>query len=286
VVSSTGTAAGSLLATSDLHVSYQENREIVEALSPRSPADWLIVAGDVGEKFHDIEWTLTTLSERFHTVLWSPGNHDLWTTKNDPVQTRGELRYKQLVGMCRAIGVITPEDPYPVWEGRGGPVTVAPLFTLYDYTFRPEGTATKESALEKARAAGVVCTDEYFLHPDPYPTADAWCEARIEETERRLAECDPELPTVLINHYPLVREPTRILHHPEFALWCGTERTADWHVRFRAEQMVYGHLHLPRTSWHDGVRFDEVSLGYPREWRPRGLSRAVLHDVLRPVGAQ
>jgi 3',5'-cyclic AMP phosphodiesterase CpdA len=285
-VSSTGTAAGSLLATSDLHVSYQENRQIVEALSPRSPADWLIVAGDVGEKFHDVEWTLTTLRERFHTVLWSPGNHDLWTTKNDPVQTRGELRYKQLVEMCRAIGVITPEDPYPVWEGRGGPVTVAPLFTLYDYTFRPEGTATKESALEKARAAGVVCTDEYFLHPDPYPTRESWCEARIEETERRLAECDPGLPTVLINHYPLVREPTRILHYPEFALWCGSERTADWHVRFRATQMVYGHLHLPRTSWHDGVRFDEVSLGYPREWRPRGLTRAVLHDVLRPAGAQ
>jgi 3',5'-cyclic AMP phosphodiesterase CpdA len=285
-VSSTGTAAGSLLATSDLHVSYQENRQIVEALSPRSPADWLIVAGDVGEKFHDVEWTLTTLRERFHTVLWSPGNHDLWTTKNDPVQTRGELRYKQLVEMCRAIGVITPEDPYPVWEGRGGPVTVAPLFTLYDYTFRPEGTATKESALEKARAAGVMCTDEYFLHPDPYPTRESWCEARIEETERRLAECDPGLPTVLINHYPLVREPTRILHYPEFALWCGSERTADWHVRFRATQMVYGHLHLPRTSWHDGVRFDEVSLGYPREWRPRGLTRAVLHDVLRPAGAQ
>jgi 3',5'-cyclic AMP phosphodiesterase CpdA len=285
-VSSTGIAAGSLLATSDLHVSYQENRQIVEALSPRSPADWLIVAGDVGEKFHDVEWTLTTLRERFHTVLWSPGNHDLWTTKNDPVQTRGELRYKQLVEMCRAIGVITPEDPYPVWEGRGGPVTVAPLFTLYDYTFRPEGTATKESALEKARAAGVVCTDEYFLHPDPYPTRESWCEARIEETERRLAECDPGLPTVLINHYPLVREPTRILHYPEFALWCGSERTADWHVRFRATQMVYGHLHLPRTSWHDGVRFDEVSLGYPREWRPRGLTRAVLHDVLRPAGAQ
>jgi 3',5'-cyclic AMP phosphodiesterase CpdA len=285
-VSSTGIAAGSLLATSDLHVSYQENRQIVEALSPRSPADWLIVAGDVGEKFHDVEWTLTTLRERFHTVLWSPGNHDLWTTKNDPVQTRGELRYKQLVEMCRAIGVITPEDPYPVWEGRGGPVTVAPLFTLYDYTFRPEGTATKESALEKARAAGVMCTDEYFLHPDPYPTRESWCEARIEETERRLAECDPGLPTVLINHYPLVREPTRILHYPEFALWCGSERTADWHVRFRATQMVYGHLHLPRTSWHDGVRFDEVSLGYPREWRPRGLTRAVLHDVLRPAGAQ
>jgi hypothetical protein len=61
-----------------------------------------------------------------------------------------------------------------------------------------------------------------------------------------------------------------VLRHPEFALWCGTERTADWHRRFNAVAAVYGHLHIPRTTWHDGVRFEEVSLGYPREWEPRG----------------
>jgi hypothetical protein len=32
---------------------------------------------------------------------------------------------------------------------------------------------------------------------------------------------------------------------------------------------VYGHLHIPRTTWYDGVRFEEVSVGYPREWRRR-----------------
>jgi hypothetical protein len=29
------------------------------------------------------------------------------------------------------------------------------------------------------------------------------------------------------------------------------------------------HLHIPRTTWYDGVRFEEVSVGYPREWRRR-----------------
>ena len=37
-----------------------------------------------------------------------------------------------------------------------------------------------------------------------------------------------------------------------------------------ARAVVYGHLHIPRTTWYDGVRFEEVSLGYPREWRARG----------------
>jgi hypothetical protein len=47
------------------------------------------------------------------------------------------------------------------------------------------------------------------------------------------------------------------------------ERTADWHRRFRAAAAVYGHLHIPLTLAIDGVRFDEVSLGYPREWKSR-----------------
>jgi hypothetical protein len=40
-------------------------------------------------------------------------------------------------------------------------------------------------------------------------------------------------------------------------------------VRFRAAVAVDGHLHIPRTTYHDGVRFEEVSVGYPREWQKR-----------------
>jgi len=259
-----------LLAISDLHVAYDANREIVSGLRPTSDGDWLIVAGDVGEVLGDVEWALRHLSERFAKVIWTPGNHELWTPRPDPVRLRGEHRYRRLVEMCRAMGVVTPEDPYPVWRGPGGPVTVAPLFVLYDYTFRPAGTRTKEEALKRAYDAGVVCTDEFQLYPDPHPTRDAWCEVRLAETERLLDARDTTLPTVLVSHFPLVRDPTMVLRHPEFALWCGTERTADWHRRFNAVAAVYGHLHIPRTTWYDGVRFEEVSLGYPREWEPRG----------------
>src|SRR5258706_15409541 len=125
--------SGALLAISDLHVSYQENRAIVEQIRPGSPDDWLLVAGDVGEVVSDIEWALRLLSQRFAKVVWAPGNHELWTTPHDPVQLRGEPRYRHLVDMCRALGVVTPEDPYPAWQGPDGGVTVAPLFVLYDY---------------------------------------------------------------------------------------------------------------------------------------------------------
>ncbi|MDR7276504.1 metallophosphoesterase family protein [Catenuloplanes atrovinosus] len=255
-----------LYAVSDLHVTYVENREITESLRPVTPDDWLIVAGDVAEKVADIQRTLALLASRWATVIWAPGNHELWTVRDDAVRLRGEERYRHLVEVARELGVHTPEDPYPVWND----VVIAPLFVGYDYSWRVPGVSTKEESLRNAERAGVVCTDEFVLHPDPYPGRDAWCAARAAITEARLAAIPDGLPTVLANHYPLVREPTAVLWKPEFAQWCGTDLTADWHLRFRATVMVYGHLHIPRTTWHDGVRFEEVSLGYPREWRQRG----------------
>jgi 3',5'-cyclic AMP phosphodiesterase CpdA len=257
--------SGRLFAVSDLHVDQAENRELVQGMYPESAADWLIVAGDVGDDHAAVEWALRVLAERYEKVIWVPGNHELLTYGDDPLQLRGERRYRRLVELCRQIGVLTPEDPFPLWEGAGGPALLAPLFLLYDYSFGRNVGATKAEALQRAHDAGVVCVDEYLLHPDPFSSREAWCAARVDESERRLEQADPELPTVLINHFPLIVEPTRVLRHPEFAQWCGTEETADWHVRFRAVAAVYGHLHIPRTTWHDGVRFEEVSLGYPRE---------------------
>jgi predicted phosphodiesterase len=258
-----------LFAVSDLHVDHPENRAIVDQLRPRSEADWLIVCGDVADSPDDIEWALRVLRKRFERVIWTPGNHELLAHRDDPPQLRGEQLYLHLVELCQRIGVTTPEDPFPIWDGEGGPAQIVPLFLLYDYSFGRNVASTREEALQRAYDAGVVCVDEFLLHPDPYPSRQAWCRARVREAERRLGASDPSLPMVLINHFPLLDEPTRVLRHPEFAQWCGTVRTADWHRRFRAAAVVYGHLHIPRTTWHDGVRFEEVSLGYPRERRHR-----------------
>ena len=281
-----------LIALSDLHVAFPENRQIIGELRPESDADWLLLAGDVGELTADIEWVLRTLRERFAKVIWVPGNHELWTHSKDPVQLRGVERYQYLVQMCRGMGIVTPEDPYPVWEGPDGPVTIVPLFLLYDYSFLPEGALTKEQGLALAYETGVVCSDELMLQPDPYPSREAWCWARIEATERRLMELDPGRPVVFVSHYPLIREPTRVLRYPQFAQWCGTTRTSDWHVRFNAAAVVYGHLHIPRVTWHDGVRFIEASIGYPREWQEWqrrghriGVPRQILPLLPEPVGS-
>jgi 3',5'-cyclic AMP phosphodiesterase CpdA len=272
-------SGGRLLAVSDLHVVHPANRTILESLRPQSDEDWLLVAGDVGELSADIRWALTLLSNRFDKVIWAPGNHELWTHPQDPVQLRGQARYEHLVEMCRDLGVLTPEDPYPIWSGEHGPVQVASLFVLYDYTFLIPGK-TREQAMAHAYDTGVVCSDELLLHPDPYPSRADWCHARVELTRKRLAERNSDLPLVLMNHWPLVRQPTDVLTYPQFAQWCGTELTATWHREYPTAAVIYGHLHIPRTTHYDGVRFEEVSLGYPREWQRHGAPTSLLRPVL------
>jgi hypothetical protein len=276
-----GAGQGALVAISDLHVEATDNRHFVESMRPVHDEDWLIVCGDVGEIMSDVEWALTTLAERFERVIWVPGNHELWTSPADEVQLRGDARYRHIVRRCQDLGIATPEDPYPVWSGPGGPVVVAPLFTLYDYSFGVNVAPTKRESLALAHEAGIVCSDELVLHPDPYESREQWCKERVALTEERLTEMAAGgLPSVLVSHFPMLAELTAPLTHPEFAQWCGTVATADWHTRFRAEAVVYGHLHIPRSTVHDGVRFEEVSLGYPLQRKRWGNRRAVPRRIV------
>ena len=95
-------------------------------------------------------------------------------------------------------------------------------------------------------------------------------DALLDATEAALARLLKEtrdLPTVLINHWPLREDLIHLPRIPRYTPWCGTRATHDWHRRYRASVVVTGHLHTRRTDWIDGVRFEEVSLGYPRHWR-------------------
>jgi 3',5'-cyclic AMP phosphodiesterase CpdA len=271
-----------LFATSDLHVTHTGNAEVVETIRPESPEDWLLVAGDVGERMSAVIDTLSMLRERFARVVWVPGNHELWTPPTDTDQHRGAARYDELVARCRAIDVLTPEDDFAVWPYSTQPLTIAALFVLYDYSWRTSELARVPlpDALARSREAGVLCTDEFFLHPDPHAERGHWCDRRVAVTAQRLAAIPQDQRTILLSHWPLHRHAVRPLRLPEFAMWCGTERTEDWHLRYRAEIAVYGHLHIPRTTWQDGVRFEEVSLGYPREWRRRARGPVTLRRLL------
>lgn len=146
-----------LYAISDIHLGHKINRQALEEL-PAYPEDWLILAGDIGETAEQLQFALFQLSKRFARLLWVPGNHDLWSTRAEPItdeRLRGEGKYQRLVALCREYGVLTPEDPYVIWPGEGGPALLAPLFLLYDYSFRP-GTVPEDQAVAWAAETRVV----------------------------------------------------------------------------------------------------------------------------------
>lgn len=264
-----------LFAISDLHVSRRENfealQQFVQDAGRRHVDDWLIIAGDTGERVEHLQATLMLLKDTFGKLIWTVGNHDLWCPADATDRTRGQARYDELVETCRTFNVVTPEDPYLTLPGDDS-TYVVPMFLLFDYSFRPPDIA-REDAVAWARASGVGASDESLLSPDPWPSRDAWCHARCDLTEARLAALPAGSRTILINHWPLRYDLARPPRIPRFSIWSGTTRTEDWGERFRARAVINGHLHLRTTLARHGVRYEEVSLGYPRDWRrERGLA--------------
>ena len=266
-----------LWALSDLHISHPRNRGLLESF-PTLPDDWLILGGDVTEGARRLDRCFRQLTAKFRQVVWVPGNHELWTVPGASPPLRGVALYDRLVGIARSHGVLTPEDPYPVVELHDGPALIAPLFLLYDYSFRPRHVP-RDGVVRWARETGAVCSDELMLHPDPFPDRDSWCAARCEDAARRLASHPAGLRKILINHYPLEERHAVLPRVPRFTPWCGTRRTRGWHRRFNACALVYGHLHIRGTQWLDGVPFQEVSLGYPHQWDRRQGVGAYLQEV-------
>jgi 3',5'-cyclic AMP phosphodiesterase CpdA len=219
-----------------------------------------------------------------------PGNHDLWTIPSNPSDPRGQAKYDRLVRICREYGVLTPEDPYVTWTGEGTRCILAPTFVLYDYTFRPDHIPV-DQAVQWAAEENLLCSDEVLLHSDPFLTKSDWCHERVRLTEPRLEEAAARAPLVIINHFPLRQDLAVLPRIPRFSIWCGTRLTEDWHLRYRAEAVVYGHLHIRATHYRDGVRFEEVSLGYPQNWtETRGVEpylRQILpHPAAKPEPAR
>ena len=289
-----------LFAIADLHLGHNVNSEEWQKLRPQSPGSGLILAGDLGESSAHLDAAFTKAKECFEHVFWVPGNHELYTmpstssvSKSDTDQLRGEAKYLAFVELARSHSVLTPEDPWMVWKGKPGEEAIIALcFTLYDYSFRPE-EVKREKALEWALEKDVEATDEALLHPDPYDSRDAWCHALCDKWERKFSDytnSHPNVPFVIVNHWPLREDLVYIPLIPRFSLWCGTKRSSDWHRKKRfgaayggAKAAVTGHLHVRRTDHLEGCRFEEVSLGYPRQWAAAKDKGKGINDLLREI---
>lgn len=276
-----------LYAISDLHLDRRANREALQNL-PYFGHDWLILGGDVCATAEQLAAALDLLCSRFAQVVWVPGNHELWVDRLDASASSSAgsssvTKYEELVEICRRFGVHTPEDEYPVWRGEGGAHRIVPLHILYDYSFRPQ-SIPEDAAIDWAVESGVLCQDEKRIDPRPFSSKADWCRARLDYSRKRLSQCSADMPLVLVNHFPLRYDLVRTMRIPRFSIWCGTRDTEDWHRLYGASVVVSGHLHMRSTDYRDGVRFEEVSLGYPRDWKRGRTVQSYLREILPGPG--
>ena len=73
-----------ILAISDLHTDFRENKVLLEQISDVAyRQDILIAAGDISDRLETLTSTLTLLRAKFMKVFYVPGNHELWVRKGD-----------------------------------------------------------------------------------------------------------------------------------------------------------------------------------------------------------
>lgn len=270
-----------LYAISDLHLDFKINREALKQMSAY-PGDWLITGGDLCTSADHLRYALDELCARFDKVFWVPGNHELWSSRPDRAKKElihGEEKYQSLVSLCRSYGVFTPEDPFQVWPDPTEPCVIAPMFVPYDYSFKPDDVPV-ENAVDWAMEAGILCNDEKLIKPTPFASISEWCAHRLQYTLNRLQTHPNDTPWVWVNHFPLRRDLVRLKRIPRFVIWCGTRATEQWHTQFNVKAVVSGHLHMRATDYRDGVRFEEVALGYPRDWDQEKGMGYYLRDIL------
>ena len=191
-------------------------------------------------------------------------------------------RYEYLVDLCRGIGVLTPEDEYPVWH--------APV-TRRSSSRRCSCSTTTVSAIPARHVPGGGLagprTDRRGLHRRALPASRTRSQppglvrgpARAAPTPARR---DPRPTTARPgSHFPLHRGPDRacctagirhvVRHRPRPPT--GTCATAP-------AVAVYGHLHIPRTTEPTASASRRSRSGYPREWRKRARGAVPMRRIL------
>lgn len=239
-----------VFALSDVHVDYGVNARWVGGLSRQDyTEDLLILAGDVTDVLGSLEWCLTTLSERFHKVLFVPGNHELWVIRdNDPGTSLEKL--DKIIQVAKATGV----SMQPLHH-QG--MSIYPLLGWYDGSF---GTPT-----ERIRAGWMdyrACRwPEGFDDRRIAHHLSALNEAHIPDS----AAADTTV--ITFSHFVPRRDiiPSgrrlRTLLHPVL----GSDLLEKQLRRCHSNLHVFGHHHLNLRAEVDGVTYVNNAFGYPRE---------------------
>ncbi|MFK7916255.1 MAG: metallophosphoesterase [Pseudomonadales bacterium] len=248
-----------LFAVSDLHVDYQPNVEWINALSRADfTDDALIVAGDLSHRQELVLDNLAELAQRFAYVLFVPGNHDIWVSRQSPEDSL--TRHDQLLQAVETAGVRT--QPLILPELR-----IVPLLSWYDFSFGEPIRKLRLAWMDFHRCRwpqgwGEVEINANFLARNPNPAS--------------IGSSDDSRPLVTFSHFMPRADllPELAVKHfgwllPVLGGWSidTALRRYQSTARSSPHHHVYGHSHVNVDRAIDGVRYLNNARGYPNEPR-------------------
>jgi len=259
-----------ILALSDLHVDYPENRAWVAGLRGE-PGDILLVAGDVSNRLERLAEVLGGLRARFDEVFFVPGNHDLWVRRSPHGDSLAKL--ETLLALCAELGVRT--TPARFGEGTTA-VWIVPLFGWYR---RPEEGADSLFLPKSGEDPSLsMWSDNFFIK---WPTrAGASLADHLLACNEPWLDRHHDAPVVSFSHFlprqdllfstAAEREALDLVtedRHPafNFSRVAGSTRLEAQLRRLGSVVHVHGHQHRDRYRVVDGVLYVSHCLGYPHE---------------------
>ena len=251
-----------VFALSDIHVDYPVNVQWILNLSLSDyQDDVLIVAGDVTDDLDLFERSMTELARRFRTVLFAPGNHDLWVVRSRHIATSFD-KFIEISNAAERGGV-----SLEAFHCEG--LSIIPLLGWYDYSF----------GLPCERLREIWMDFHACRWPEGYLAADI-----AGHFDAMNADASPTRgKTVITFSHFLPRMDLLPAGIPESVKMLlpilGTPRLE---ARIRALEPaihVYGHSHLNRQIEIDGVTYINNAFGYPRETRIARKQLLCIHDA-------
>lgn len=250
-----------VFALSDIHVDYDVNAKWVAALSRADYRhDVLILAGDVTDTLSLLGWTLETFASRFRSVLFVPGNHDLWVIREER-----EKDSLQKFDDVRDVAIASGASMEPFFEDG---VSIVPLLSWYDYSFG-QPSAELRSIWMDYRAC---------RWPAGFTEQDVTAHfAAINDRQSALVggtviTCSHFLPR--IDLMPDFIPAAQRVVYPVL----GTTRLERQLRRLNPSIHVYGHSHVNRQITIDGVSYINNAFGYPSETRIASKSLVCIHE--------
>lgn len=251
-----------IFAVSDLHVDYEENGRWLDGLSTYDfTDDVVIVPGDISDSLLRIDRALSALAFRFRQVMFVPGNHELWVSRDKPALDSME-KFARICDVATEAGALMRPLSTPGF-------TIVPLFSWYDFSFG-------------------LPSDELRM---------IWADFRACRWPEGMREAEVTQHFLGLNEVHIVDHPGRVISFSHFlpradllpgfvpaqfrALLPVFGCTAlDLQLRrLKPAIHVYGHSHLNRQVKIDGVRYVNNAFGYPRESRITAKELLLISDM-------